>query len=152
MSVVAFSVVAMSKRDRTRRRIGECMYEICAVHTDDGRIDLSLVACDDDGQVVAELAGTLPAAHVPAIGKLISRSRTGLPTYDVARIRERHPNAYARWAPEDDERLARLFGEGLTVDLLAAEFGRNYGAIRSRLNKLGLLDTWIPEVDLGRAS
>ena len=147
--MVAFSVVHMSERDRTtRRRIGDCMYDIRLVHTDDDRVDVSFAGCDDDGQVVAELTGALPGAHLRTIGRLISRSSTSPPAYNVARIRERHPNAYTKWAPADDERLARLHGEGWTLALLAAEFGRNHGAIRSRLAKLGLLDSWMSETDL----
>lgn len=151
MSVVAFSVVPMTERDLSRshrRRVGECTYDIRIDRTDDDRINLTVVGCDDDGQVVAELTGALPAAHAVAIGRLISRSPTGPAAYDVTHIRQRHPNAYRRWPPEDDERLAELYGKGWPIGRLANEFGRNYGAIRARLSKLGLLDAWLPAADL----
>ena len=64
----------------------------------------------------------------------------GLPAkaYDVAGIRERYAQAYAAWSPEDDTHLRERFSQGATVDQLVAEFGRQPGAIRSRLRKLGL--------------
>jgi hypothetical protein len=49
-----------------------------------------------------------------------------------------HKNAYSKWNKEDDEKLEILFCEGLSVSELSKEFGRNNGAIRSRINKLEL--------------
>ncbi len=48
--------------------------------------------------------------------------------------------AGARWMAEDDMRLRELFQEGTPIAQLAKEFGRTYGAIRSRLKKLGLVE------------
>ena len=47
-------------------------------------------------------------------------------------------NAYSKWQPEDDKRLIELYKEGLSIQELARLFGRNVGAIRSRLSKLGV--------------
>lgn len=49
-----------------------------------------------------------------------------------------HTNAYAKWRPEDDERLKELYNKGLSVQELIRIFGRNEGAIRSQINKLGV--------------
>lgn len=49
-----------------------------------------------------------------------------------------HTNAYARWTPEDDEHLKELYINGTSVQELTRIFGRNEGAIYSRLSKLGL--------------
>ncbi len=56
-----------------------------------------------------------------------------------ARIREGHPNAYRPWREEDDDELRRRFIGQATTTQLAKEFGRDRGAIRSRLKKLGLI-------------
>jgi hypothetical protein len=55
----------------------------------------------------------------------------------VADQRRRHPNAYRSWTVRDDERLSARAAEGATVPELMAEFGRNRGAITSRLRLLG---------------
>ena len=47
-------------------------------------------------------------------------------------------NAYAKWTSEDDERLCNLVGDGISIKELCRIFGRNEGAIRSRISKLGL--------------
>ena len=47
-----------------------------------------------------------------------------------------HANAYAKWTPEDDALLMELYTNGLSVKELMERFGRNRGAIRSRLKKL----------------
>jgi len=45
-----------------------------------------------------------------------------------------------RWMVEDDLRLRELFQEGTPIAQLASDFNRTYGAIRSRLKKLGLIE------------
>ena len=50
------------------------------------------------------------------------------------------PQAGARWMVEDDLRLRELFQEGTPIAQLTKEFNRTYGAIRSRLKKLGLIE------------
>ena len=60
------------------------------------------------------------------------------PVYNVEEIRRQHPKAYAKWSSEDDERLKEMYAAGTGVAELARQFGRNRGAISSRLTKLGL--------------
>lgn len=45
-------------------------------------------------------------------------------------------NAYAKWTTEDDERLRNHVEECVSIQELCHIFGRNEGAIRSRINKL----------------
>lgn len=47
-----------------------------------------------------------------------------------------YSNAYAYWMEEDDNRLKQLYEEGTSIEDLMVLFGRNKGAIRSRLKKL----------------
>ena len=56
--------------------------------------------------------------------------------------REKFKNAYSKWTKKDDERLEILFCKGLSVSELSKEFGRNNGAIRSRINKLELKEKY----------
>lgn len=47
-----------------------------------------------------------------------------------------HPNAYKPWEPEDDQRLAERCAQGISLSELSKIFGRNEGAIASRLLKI----------------
>lgn len=67
-----------------------------------------------------------------------SREKDEGKTYDLGVIRESHPNAYEPWTSEEDERLKEMQQTGQSVSELATEFGRQQGAIRSRLRKLGI--------------
>lgn len=58
--------------------------------------------------------------------------------YSVEKIREVHKQAYLPWTSEDDTKLELLFCEGKKVSELAQIFGRNDGAISSRIKKLEL--------------
>ena len=58
--------------------------------------------------------------------------------YFVEEKRIKHPNAYRKWSSLDDEKLKALFYDGKSVKELSHFFGRNNGAIRSRVEKLGL--------------
>lgn len=62
--------------------------------------------------------------------------------YSVEAIREKHPQAYARWTTEDDERLEQLFCEGKKNKELAVIFGRDPGAIKARIKKLELREKY----------
>ncbi|NBC30071.1 MAG: hypothetical protein GVY29_08790, partial [Spirochaetes bacterium] len=52
-----------------------------------------------------------------------------------------HANAYARWAPEEEAELKSLAANGYTPQQISQQLGRNTGAIRSRLKKLGLYES-----------
>ncbi len=58
--------------------------------------------------------------------------------YSVAAIRTEHANAYRSWVSAEDENLKKLNGAGKDITELAKIFGRNEGAIRSRLIRFGL--------------
>jgi DNA-directed RNA polymerase specialized sigma24 family protein len=62
--------------------------------------------------------------------------------YSVEKIREAHQQAYLPWTPEDDSKLELLFCEGKKVKELAQIFGRNDGAISSRIKKLELKEKY----------
>lgn len=58
--------------------------------------------------------------------------------YSIAIIRTKHTNAYRGWTSDEDENLKKLNGAGKSTTELAKIFGRNEGAIRSRLIRLEL--------------
>lgn len=54
---------------------------------------------------------------------------------------EQPGNAYLPWKKEADEYLISLYNEGKSLNELAEIFERNKGAIRSRLKKLGMINS-----------
>jgi len=59
--------------------------------------------------------------------------------YTIEEKRAQYPNAYRLWTTEDDNRLLQLSVSGKSLTELCEIFGRNHGAITSRLRKLNLL-------------
>ena len=62
--------------------------------------------------------------------------------YDVAIIRMTVKNAYAPWTEDDDIQLTTLYCERTPIKKIAEKMGRTQGAIRSRIEKLELRDTY----------
>lgn len=56
--------------------------------------------------------------------------------------RKLYPQAYMPWSVDDDERLEKLFCDGINTKELAEIFQRNPGAIRSRIKKLELREKY----------
>lgn len=54
----------------------------------------------------------------------------------LAKMREKHPNAFRPWTDLDDLRLIKKSTEGLSLKQLSKEFGRHEGSIKARLEKL----------------
>ena len=95
-----------------------------------------LVATDPDsgGEVCYE---PLTAKnYAEGLGKKKKAARTG----KLAAIREKHPNAYKSWSPEQDSELKEFFANGVSIEEMAQTFGRKEGAICMRLIKLGLME------------
>ncbi|MGN6437519.1 MAG: hypothetical protein ACTHMM_13345 [Agriterribacter sp.] len=69
-------------------------------------------------------------------------NETGSNTYTKVEKQQKHTNAYEPWTPEADEKLELLFCKGKTIKELTEIFGRNDGAIRSRIKKLELKEKY----------
>lgn len=52
-----------------------------------------------------------------------------------ADIRKKHPRAYEKWTPEEDERLIQMLREGVPLNVISQALQRQRGAITSRINK-----------------
>jgi len=63
---------------------------------------------------------------------------TELKGCSVEEVGRKYPNAYRKWAEQDDIRIATDYRAGKTVEQLAEAFERSPGAIRRRLRKLKL--------------
>ncbi|MFB7608892.1 hypothetical protein [Streptomyces gardneri] len=82
------------------------------------------------GLKLAPYPGDLvPAPRTPA-------EREEPKAYTVEDKRRVYPNAYKPWEPDDEQRLAERCAQGVSLLDLSKEFGRNEGAIASRLVKI----------------
>jgi hypothetical protein len=54
----------------------------------------------------------------------------------IARVRQKHPQAFMPWSEEEDARVALRWQEGARLAEIAHATGRPAGAIRMRLEKL----------------
>ena len=59
----------------------------------------------------------------------------------LAGIKSKYPRAYEKWAAEEDSELRTMFTTGVNIAQLAVHFQRQPSAIRSRINKLGLVSS-----------
>ena len=59
-------------------------------------------------------------------------------TFSVELTRTKYGEAYKPWTPEQDDKLTQMFNNNSSDSEIIKHFGRNAGAIRSRLRKLGL--------------
>jgi hypothetical protein len=125
---------------------GGASYRLEGTRRDDGMValDVSLRCEGDTGdQVVGGLLVAL--TDLPLVRAALDRVLGDLDAhkpkaYDVDAIRAEYPAAYARWTPEEDERLLEERDRGRTVDELADLLGRQPGGIRSRLRHHGRPD------------
>jgi predicted DNA-binding protein YlxM (UPF0122 family) len=53
-------------------------------------------------------------------------------------VRKKHANAYKPWTPEQDDELTAMYCEDAGIKEMAEHFGRNKGAVLSRIKKLEL--------------
>jgi len=59
-------------------------------------------------------------------------------SFSMDEVRKKHANAYRPWTPELDDELTVMYCEGVGIKEMAKHFGRNPGAIMSRIKKLEL--------------
>ena len=57
----------------------------------------------------------------------------------MSKQKEKYPNAYGQWTPEEDARLKELWEMGSSIEEIGERMGRNYGSIMSRLKKKQLI-------------
>jgi len=58
---------------------------------------------------------------------------------NLTEIRKEHPRAYEKWEPPEDNELTAFYRNGKKIDEIAGLLQRQPGAIRSRLDKIGLI-------------
>ena len=147
-------------RGRTEGTILEHLESICAL----GKLsaqDIAHLARGSD-QAISEIHGAFRELNTDKLSPVFEKLG-GAYSYDKLRIarillneqftqeipapsgfekiREKHPSAYLPWNKAQDEKLRELFVKGPPIAELEKIFGRTRGAIKSRLVKLGFLDS-----------
>lgn len=70
--------------------------------------------------------------------KINKKNKLKAKEYSVNEKRKADSNAYMKWTKEEDEELELMYCEKKTIHDLSKHFGRNIGAIHSRIKKLEL--------------
>ena len=97
-----------------------------------------------DIMISAKFAADLIAQHVKAEniieinGAIVLRANNSR-IVNLAEIRKEYPRAYEKWEPNEDNELASLFKSRLPFEDMAKALKRQPGAIRARLDHLGLV-------------
>lgn len=73
----------------------------------------------------------------PQLGSGLNGDR---PKTQNEKIRQKYPRAYVKWSQDEDENLKKEYASCQEIGELAQRFQRQPGAIRSRLQKLGLIE------------
>ena len=68
------------------------------------------------------------------------RKNADRPKTQNEKIRQKYPRAYVKWSQDEDENLKKEYASCQQIGELAQRFQRQPGAIRSRLQKLGLME------------
>jgi hypothetical protein len=110
------------------------------------------VFLNGEGEVVARWETRLVAqiAWPPTTLVAVDAPTQRAPSERLRLLRERYPQAYQRWDPEEDEQLTGEFHEGLTVPDMVRRHGRGRGGITSRLVHLKLVERGTPASEIGR--
>jgi uncharacterized protein (DUF433 family) len=74
-----------------------------------------------------------------AVNHAIKFVFTGGKFASLDKVREKHPRAFAPWTTREDNELAEMFKRGGKIEEIARRHRRRPGAIRARLQKLGLI-------------
>jgi hypothetical protein len=78
----------------------------------------------------------------PQLGSGLNGSQKNAyrPKTQNEKIRQKYPRAYVKWSQDEDENLKKEYASCQQIGELAQRFQRQPGAIRSRLQKLGLME------------
>lgn len=78
----------------------------------------------------------------PQLGSGLNGSQKNAyrPKTQNEKIRQKYPRAYVKWSQDEDENLKKEYASCQQIGELAQRFQRQPGAIRSRLQKLGLIE------------
>jgi hypothetical protein len=78
----------------------------------------------------------------PQLGSGLNGSQKNAyrPKTQNEKIRQKYPRAYVKWSQDEDENLKKEYASCQLIGELAQRFQRQPGAIRSRLQKLGLIE------------
>ncbi|MGI6379225.1 MAG: hypothetical protein ACOX2R_00405 [Anaerolineae bacterium] len=122
---------------------GDRTYAFSVQQRHNGRRYLIISETQTVGRAYDHHQIAIPEEHLPSFAESLRNVREMLGqdvrAYSIAKIRETHPRAYAKWSPEEEAQLRERYLRGASVSDLAERFERQPGAIAARLARLGLL-------------
>lgn len=113
--------------------INETPYFFSIIDTDFSQFDKVYIKSENTGDCYQ-----IPLSRTEQNFDFIKNNWNKNKAYSVKEIRKKHTNAYKKWTIEEDEMLEIYFCENKSITELCSLFGRNRGAIKSRIEKLEL--------------
>lgn len=110
------------------------------------KVDNALAELSEE---IAVIPNRVQEALASRAGEINSQLDSGLnaeqkngyrPKTQNEKIRQKYPRAYVKWSQDEDENLKNEYASGQQIGELAQRFQRQPSAIRSRLQKLGLIE------------
>lgn len=105
------------------------------------KVDNALAQLSEE---IAVIPNRVQEAVASRGGEINPQSGSGLnadrPKTQNEKIRQKYPRAYVKWSQDEDENLKKEYASCQQIGELAQRFQRQPGAIRSRLQKLGLME------------
>jgi hypothetical protein len=105
------------------------------------KVDNALAQLSEE---IAVIPNRVQEAVASRGGQINPQSGSGLnadrPKTQNEKIRQKYPRAYVKWSQDEDENLKKEYASCQQIGELAQRFQRQPGAIRSRLQKLGLIE------------
>ena len=110
------------------------------------KVDNALAQLSEEIAVIPNRVQEAVASRSGEINPQFSSSLNGeqknadRPKTQNEKIRQKYPRAYVKWSQDEDENLKKEYASCQEIGELAQRFQRQPGAIRSRLQKLGLIE------------
>ncbi|MGW3353291.1 hypothetical protein ACWDA3_59245 [Nonomuraea rubra] len=123
----------------------ERTYDLTISAGENGDLLVELTGVDGHGELIGELKGSLPAADLKLITRMLTTGAVTLkkaaapagPTLEERRAQ--HRNSHQPWTEQDDQRLRELaVAPGANIRDLMEAFGRSRSAIKARLPRVGV--------------
>jgi hypothetical protein len=120
-------------------------YDLTVTAGEDGGLVVEVIGVDTHGEQIGELQGSVPAADLVLISRLLTTAGAALETAaapggpTLEERRAKHRNSHQPWTEEDDQRLRELAAApGANIRDLMEAFGRSRSAIKARLPRVGV--------------
>lgn len=125
--------IAVYERLENDNILEECPYFLSIENTDFSKLNKAYVKSENTGYCYQ-----IPLECTTQSFEFVKNYNLQKKTFSVEEKRKEHKNAYMKWSQDEDCQLEINYCEKKSIIELCSIFGRNEGAIKSRIDKLEL--------------